>query len=185
MTDIAATYVSHSYRPHVVTQLNLSNGGTVVYNHDNNANVTQSDGETIDYNAFNKPIRFDEIGGTGFADFTYGADLMRYRQIESNGTRTYYLDKLMEIESYGSSVNYRHYLGEVAVLTKTGSLNDSNPGIKYLFRDRLGSVSAIGDTSGLLVEFRAYDPYGRPRNGNWTDRDPAELNSNITDRGFT
>lgn len=184
-TDVAATYVKHANRPHVVTQLNLSSGGPIVYNHDKSGNVTRSDGETIDYNAFNKPQRIDAISSSDFADFTYGADLMRYRQMKSDGTRVYYVDKLMEIKSFGSAVDYRHYIGDVAILTKTGALNDPNPGIKYLFRDRLGSVSAIGDTSGLMVEFRAYDPYGRPRNGNWTDKATPELNSSVTDRGFT
>jgi RHS repeat-associated protein len=184
--DVSASYVKHASRPHVVTQLTLSSGGSVAYGHDGNGNLTQGDGETIDYNAFNKPVRIDAIGSNAFADFSYGADLRRYRQMRSDGTRIYYLDKLMEIEAVGTSVDYRHYLGEVAVLTKTGSLNDPSPGIKYLFRDRLGSVAAIGNSSGSMVEFRAYDPYGRPRNGNWTDKAPEPiLASSVTDRGFT
>ncbi|MEQ9562136.1 MAG: RHS repeat-associated core domain-containing protein [Woeseiaceae bacterium] len=91
----------------------------------------------------------------------------------------------MEIESGSSNTDYRHYLSDVAILTKTGSLNDANPGIRYLLRDRLGSLATIADKSGLSVETHGYDAFGKPRLGNWSDKAPPIHGSGITDRGFT
>ena len=110
---------------------------------------------------------------------------MRYRQEKSSGAVTYYVDKLMEIEFLGTAVDYRHYLGDVAIVTKTGSLNDPTPGYRYTFRDLLGSTVAMANESGLLPEYRGFDAYGKPRNGDWTDKSPATINSAVTDRGFT
>jgi len=182
-SDYGSLYQYHADRPHVLTQVTLTGGGTVTFSHDENGNVTQGDGETITYNAFNKPTLIKS--GATEMEFQYGADLMRYRQITPSGGTIYYLDKLMEIEQVGSTIDYRHYLGEIAVLTKTGDLNDPTPSIDYLIRDRLGSVALVGDNTGLLAETRAYDAFGKPRNANWSNKNPAKLNSNITDRGFT
>ena len=108
---------------------------------------------------------------------------MRYKQVNPAGATTYYVDKLMEIEFAGSAVDFRHYLGDVAILTKTGDLNDPTPGIKYFFRDRLGGVAAVGDDTGYLTETRGYDAYGKPRHGSWADK--GTIGSSVTDRGFT
>ncbi len=182
-SDYASLYIYNANRPHVLNQVNLAGGGSVTFTHDPNGNVTQGHGETITYNAFNKPLTI--TGGGNSSSFTYGANLMRYRQETPSGATIYYIDKLMEIETLGSTVDYRHYLGDVAIVTKTGSLNDPSPSVDYLFRDRLGGVSMIGDAYAAVIEHRGYDAYGKPRNGNWTNKTPATIGSNITDRGFT
>jgi hypothetical protein len=69
--------------------------------------------------------------GATISTFTYGADLARYRQTTPRGTTILYRDKFMEIESGSSNTDFRHYLSDVAILTKTGSLNDAGPGIRY------------------------------------------------------
>lgn len=91
----------------------------------------------------------------------------------------------MEIESSASNTDYRHFLSDVAILTKTGSLNDANPGIRYLLRDRLGSIATIADKSGISAETHGYDAFGKPRLGNWSDKVSPIHGSAITDRGFT
>ena len=163
--------------------MNPTSGGTKVFTHDQNGNMTQGDGETIAYNAFNKPATI--TNGTQNSSFTYGADLMRYKQVTPSGSTILYIDKLMEIETLGSAADYRHYLGDVAILTKTGSLNDTNPGVKYTFRDRLGGVAMLGDKSGSITEYRGYDAFGKPRNSNWSDKTTPTIGSAVTDRGFT
>ena len=92
---------------------------------------------------------------------------MRYKQITPSGSTILYVDKLMEIESSGMSVDFKHYLGGTAILTKTDTLTDNDPSIRYVFRDRLGGVAAIGDETGLMVETRGYDAFGKPRSSNW------------------
>jgi RHS repeat-associated protein len=56
---------------------------------------------------------------------------------------------------------------------------------KFLLRDRLGSVVTVTDAAGEIEEVRGYDPFGKPRDGDWADRTPATLASAITNRGFT
>jgi RHS repeat-associated protein len=184
-SDYASTYTYGSSRPHAVTRANLAAGGSATFAYDQNGNLTQGHGENITYDAFNKPLTITNAAQTLQTKFTYGADLMRYRQVTPQGSRIYYIDKLMEVETAGSSSNYRHYLGDIAVLTKTGSLNDSNPRIKYAFRDRLGGISMLGDKSGTVTEYRAYDAFGKPRQSNWSDKSTPRINSGVTDRGFT
>ena len=155
----------------------------MTFAYDQNGNLTQGHGESISYNAFNKPLTIGN--GSHETRFSYGADLMRFRQVTPQGATVYYIDKLMEIETLGSASNYRHFLGNIDILTKTDSLNDSNPSVKYTFRDRLGGISMLGDKSGVINEYRGYDAYGKPRNSNWTDKNPVKINSAVTDRGFT
>jgi RHS repeat-associated protein len=183
--DYATAYNLHASRPHVVTSINKVGGGTLTFTYDENGNVKERGGDDITYNAFNKPTKIHNPVTGQNTEFTYGADLMRYRQITPTGSTIYYLDKLMEIEATASSVDYRHYLGDIGILTKTGDLNDPSPGVSYFFRDRLGGISMIGDETGILVEYRAYDAFGKPRNGNWTDKGTPTISSSVTDRGFT
>jgi RHS repeat-associated protein len=181
-TPVAGTYHYEPLRPHVLERVDYP-GGNHPYDHDNNGNTTGRDGVTIDYNAFNQPILIED--GLDSTTFEYGADLQRYKQVTPTGATIYSLDKLMEIETSGLNVDYRHYLGDVAILTKTGDLNDPSPGIRYVFRDRLGSVAALGNDTATSFERRGYDAYGKPRGGNWANKAPPEINSAITDRGFT
>ena len=182
-SDYATAYNMDTDRPHVVISINKVGGGVLTFDYDQNGNVTDRGNDDITYNAFNKPVTINNSAQN--TTFTYGADLMRYRQITPSGSTIYYIDKLMEIESTATSVDYRHYLGDIGILSKTGNLNDPNPGIDYFFRDRLGGISMIGDETGLLVEYRAYDAFGKPRNSNWSDKSTPTINSAVTDRGFT
>jgi RHS repeat-associated protein len=53
----------------------------------------------------------------------------------------------------------------------------------YVHKDYLGSISAITDASGNLVESLSYDPWGRRRKAtDWTD---YNVTSTMFDRGFT
>lgn len=184
-TDYASQYNYHSSRPHVLTSVTLTGGGSVTFDHDDNGNIIQGDGETITYDAFNKPLTISTVAGSPVSTFTYGADLLRYRQTRPSGARIYYLDGLMEIETNGSAAEYRHFLSDVAVLTKNGSLSDPSPEIRYVFRDRLGGVTTVANTANTVTETHAYGPFGKPRYGDWTDKPQAVLNGVVSDRGFT
>ena len=182
-SDYASLYNYPTSRPNAVDSVTLVGGGSVNFYYDGNGNMTDGHNKTLTYNAFNKPATITK--GSNSTECSYGADLMRYRQEMNSGERTYYLDKLMEIITVGTSTDYRHYLSDVVVLTKTGALNDPNPGIDYLHRDRLGSLATITDKNGLSAQARGFDPFGKPRDGDWADRNPPTLDSTITDRGFT
>jgi RHS repeat-associated protein len=182
--DYASGYTYNpSDRPNAVASVTKVGGGTVTFGYDANGNQTSGDGKTLTYNAFNKPTAITAGGIT--ASFYYGADLSRYQQSKSDGVTIRYIDKLMEIVTVGGTSDYRHYLSDIAVLTKTGGLNDPYPALGYLHKDRLGSLTTITDENGLDAQARGFDPFGKPRDGDWTDRAPATLGSTISDRGFT
>ncbi len=182
--DYASVYTYNPGRPNAVASVTkVGGGGTVTFGYDANGNLTTGDGKTLTYNAFNKPTSITAGGIT--SGFFYGSDLSRYKQTKSNGETILYLDKLMEIVTVGSTTDYRHYISDVAILTKTGALNDPSPSISFLHRDRLGSLATITDEMGLNAQARGFDPFGKPRDGDWADRSPSTLDSVITDRGFT
>ncbi len=41
--------------------------------------------------------------------------------------------------------------------------------IAYLHKDHLGSVELVTDESGIAIDVRSFDAWGKPRNSNWTD----------------
>src|SRR6056297_599537 len=182
--DYASSYTySTTTRPNAVASVTKVGGGSVNFSYDPNGNLTSGDGKDLTYTAFNKPQTITAGGIT--ATFHYGADLSRYRQEKTNGETTLYIDKLMEIVSVGASTDYRHYLGENAILTKIDSLSDPYPSVKFVLRDRLGSVVTLSDETGTNPERRGYDPFGKPRDGDWAEKTPPTIGSATTDRGFT
>jgi RHS repeat-associated protein len=55
-----------------------------------------------------------------------------------------------------------------------------------MLTDRLGSVDAIANSAGNLIETRGFDAFGKPRTGTWADATPPRLTSTATTRhGFT
>jgi RHS repeat-associated protein len=183
-SDYATNYDYTGGGPNAVSSVTLAGGGTASFTYDGNGNMKTGHNKGIDYNVFNKPTRI-EVGSVDTDYFTYGADLSRYRHETSAGKDTLYLDKHMEIVTVGTTTDYRHYIGDIAILTKTGALNDPSPGIEIVHRDRLGSVAILTDTSGGDVRGRGFDPFGKPRNENWSDRNPTELGRDETERGYT
>lgn len=204
-SDFANTYTygdasrsQNNAGPHAVWQVQKPNGQTINYHYDNNGNLLSGDGKTLNYNAFNKPTNISKNGLN--SSFQYGADLQRYRHQKSGapGSITYYLDEL-EIEYKGNEIIYRHPIGDVALHTKMvqAETQASHWALYYTLRDRLGSVVTLTDSSGAIVEHRSYDPFGKPRRGDFADASRATLQASIledphaasgapkTPRGFT
>jgi RHS repeat-associated protein len=181
-SDYATTYNYLGGGPNAVSSVSLVGGGSVTFGYDGNGNMVSGHGKTMTYNAFNKPLTV--TAGGNVDAFSYGADLMRFRHKVGNKT-IFYLDKYMEIVNVGSTWDYRHYLGDIAILTKTGSLNDPSPGIDFVHRDRLGSVAVLTNTGGGDPRGRGFGAFGKPRDGDWSDRSPPGLGRSETERGFT
>ena len=59
------------------------------------------------------------------------------------------------------------------------------PELRYLHRDNLGSVTAITNETGAVVERLAYDPWGKRRLPNGSPDASGRLAGGITDRGYT
>jgi RHS repeat-associated protein len=164
-------------------------------------------GET--YTSFNMPaaITFGNMSGStaGPVDrnlaFVYGPEHQRIKQTVVGGPNpgtTWYLngeDSLglsYEKESKGTGITEnKHYVSAGGVVfalfvSRTGTLG-STPATatSYFHGDHLGSIVAISDETGAVVERMAFDAWGKRRfvNGN-----PDVLDSIVgwnTDRGYT
>ncbi|UTW45359.1 VCBS repeat-containing protein [bacterium SCSIO 12696] len=181
-SDYASSYTYNGSQPNAVSQVSLIGGGSKSFGYDNNGNRTHENGsQTLWYNAHNKPSRITRQGTT--LTFSYGADLARYKQVNTTRNRTtLYVDKLFEKTTEGSTTEYRLFIEDIAVLTLKNSGTNT---IGFTHRDRLGSAVAIVDHLGLLQETHSFDPFGKPRAGSLADKPNAIVNSLFTTRGFT
>ncbi|MEE4244546.1 MAG: RHS repeat-associated core domain-containing protein [Kangiellaceae bacterium] len=173
--------------PNAVRQIRLAGGGTNNFNYDNNGNLTSDNDRSITYNAFNKPLTISKAGGSSLS-FSYGADQMRYKQVNSgDGTTTIYIGKEYEKVISSSEEKEKIYLDDIAIVTETTTIADSSKKYKIAFahRDRLGSATAFYDHRGELTETRSFDAFGKPLTGRLIGKIPPVLDSDVTDRGFT
>lgn len=164
-------------------------------------------GET--YTSFNMPatITFGNMSGStaGPVDrnlaFVYGPEHQRIKQTVTGGPKpgtTWYLngeDSLglsfeKELLASGITEN-KHYVSAGGVVfamfvQRTGTLGSVAPtATNYFHHDHLGSMVAVSDEVGVVIERMAFDPWGKRRFVNGT---PDVLDSIVgfnTDRGYT
>ncbi|NYZ70391.1 hypothetical protein H0A36_30730, partial [Endozoicomonas sp. SM1973] len=118
----------------------------------------------------------------------YGPDRARIRRIDSKPNQsltTYYMGGIYEkVHDSNGQIKHKHYIADVAVVTQTEG--ESTTKENYLHKDHLGSVVAITDSTGNVIERASYDPWGKKRLTSWRPApDYTALASNITTRGFT
>ncbi len=185
--------------PNAIRQITLASGGTANYSYDDNGNMLTGDGRTTTYNSFNKPVTI--TAGGVISSFSYGADTLRYRHEKTGlpgGTQvTFNIDRHFEVEEQGSRRTYRHYIDGVAVLNMEDDGGTVSWVLGFNLMDRIGSVVTLVDHLGTVLEHRSYDPFGKPRRGDFIDANgtiqsaiaqdphpPYSLDP-MTDRGFT
>ena len=143
--------------------------------------------DDISYNSYNK-ITHIAKGGRAL-DITYGAHGQRIKAVQSVGgvaeTRLY-VDNLFEEKQKSGITTKIFYIfagGQtVAVMERTGSSST----IRYLHHDHLGSVIAISDASGNIVQELSYDAWGRRRNPDtWNYYDEIADADALNPYGFT
>ncbi len=160
-----------------VKSVQLAVGGTRTYCYDANGNLTGDNaGLSLKYDHQNLPVVAQR--GALRDDFRYGPDGMRTRSWGSDGARVY----LPGYEHRTDTGETKVYIGDYAVISRTGSTRK----VEYLLKDRLGSVDAVSNSSGVITETRGYDAFGKPRSGTWNDLSPAKIASTaVTPKGFT
>lgn len=162
--------------------LSILKGGVLIddYDYDNNGNMLSGDGKNIQYNAFNKPVSISKNGIT--SSFEYGADLSRFKQTKGTET-TIYLDKLVEINIKGDTTATKTFISDVAIVEKEEKVGVVVPthNIRFMHRDRLGSVVTLTDHNNQILEHRSYDPFGKPRTGDFDDPTISTLREAVLD----
>ncbi len=165
----------------------LKNNTTATFGYDAKGNQTHRNNvREVTYNAMNKPTNINRFGSS--VNLYYGADNARYKQVRTKSgitTTTHYIDKLYEVETTNGVKKHTSYISDVAILS-------SEEGLKFTFKDRLGSTTTISDQYGNNLTYRNFDPFGKPRqsNGNLSSTSSygavlGQYNDNTTRRGFT
>ncbi len=173
------TYPTNGIRPHAVTST-LLGATTTSYGYDANGNMLTGNGRTITYTAFNKPMTI--AGASGTTTLTYDANYNRLLKVAPGGTTTY-LGKLYEKIVSGTTTTQKHYLYAGSNLVGAhSSLSNNTSNTRYFHTDHLGSIEAITNETGGVVQRLSYDAHGKRRNVNGTDATGITAQ---TTRGFT
>jgi RHS repeat-associated protein len=183
---------SYGSRPHAVTA--VSGHLNQAYRYDANGNRLSSTTGTVAYTSFNKPHTITE--GHTTLQFLYGPNYSRYQKtvIKDSVTESVktYIGGLYEQAISDTLTKDIHYIfaGSDSIAIETQS-SDGNHSTRYLHKDHLGSIEAITDEQGALVESFSFDAWGKRRAANWNALSEEALRNLIqegfqtTSRGFT
>ena len=188
--------------------------GNIVKNH-----IQKADGTTLsqpyrelEYNANNKPIKITNNAGL-VTDLSItaltGCVTSRSKTKSTDPTKEVTIHYIgggsfeVEIDPESNTKETRAYIGSYAVVqplhrqrpnSTSGCDTDKPFGLKYLHRDRLGSVDTITDgytlaefatLPAMAIEQRSYDIFGKARTTSGGIITDGKLSSDITPRGFT
>jgi RHS repeat-associated protein len=163
----------------------------VVFRYDANSDDSSGYGRSIVYTTFDPPSQISDGHVTSFND---GPDRSSYRRID-NGTAgtttTRYVGSVEIIFKPNGDQDRKRYIAGVAVETVhfgDNAIEDYRE-TQYLHKDHLGSLNAITDDQGELLQDLAFDAWGERRNpdswGPYTDPQLIAFDHSRTTRGFT
>ena len=139
------------------------------------------DEQNITYTSFNKVESVSQ--GDMRYDITYGVGEQRIKSEYSNAqgkTTRYYIGNYEEvIDAQGATTKFCYLSGGAMMVEKDGEQK-----LYYNYTDRLGSIVAIADAEGNVIERYAYDPWGKrldPKNLSKKDTRTSLFNN----RGYT
>ncbi|MDD6832436.1 MAG: hypothetical protein PUE80_04660, partial [bacterium] len=147
----------------------------------------------IAFNALQMPDSISE--GGAIATFTYGADLQRSTMtLTKDGTTTttrYYdgsLNTFTRTSGTGTAEKQVLYVGGDAYSAPAALVRDFGSAdwqLRHIVRDNQGSIVAIADTAGNVLERNDYDPWGVLRNPlTQAPYAPADQPSLMLGRGY-
>ncbi|MBV5281634.1 MAG: RHS repeat-associated core domain-containing protein [Paludibacter sp.] len=135
----------------------------------------------VTYTDFRKMKTLSENGKN--YSISYGVDDQRRMSVQTQGAASltrYYVGNYEEETDNLGNVKKIHYLSGGAMMVNLNGVET----LYYGYADNQGSLIALTDVSGNVVEKYAFDPWGARRNPNdWTQKDTR--NSFITNRGYT
>lgn len=190
-----------SLRPHAVAGVSGSVNAALapVYRYDANGNLTTGAGRTTTWTASNM-VKTVSAGNAGLR-FNYSPERERFEEIYSrNGAdqrATVYISSaggeglFFEEETGPAGTKIKHYVraggATVAMIQCAASPCTAlgNTSTQYWHDDHLGSVSAVTNSFGAVLERMAYEPFGKRRNADGVADVNGTLVPSSTDRGFT
>ena len=182
-----------SNKPYQVSTVTLNDQDQIDY-------YTNRNPQEVSYNAFQMPISINEDNHERI-DFDYNQSLSRAIQYYGSNDiqktdrplRKYYSsDGTMEIKRnlISGILDFVIYIGgdgySAPVILKSDGINSQD--YYFLHRDYLGSILAITNSQGQVVEKRLFDAWGKlikfeSQSGNSTI--PTQTGSMFLDRGYT
>ena len=155
--------LSYSYtngKPHAVSSV-----GGQSYTYDNNGNMLSGGGRSYTWNIENQPTQIST--STVTETYKYDGNNARIKKTTTTGGTVKSVLYIGSVEYWSDGKVISNY--GVAARTTTGNPTTSNRGsVIYLHTDHLGSVGAITNGSGTVIEAERYDPWGATRSGNLT-----------------
>jgi len=146
-------YSYDSTQPHAVDSVGSAN-----YTYDANGNMTYRNGQTITWDAENRPVSVS-VNSSVIAEFFYDGDGNRIKKIEG-GETIIYINQYHEVNVTNGNVTSYYYLGGRLVAMKENTL------LRYVHQDHLTGTSLMTDTSGNQIQTTMkYYPYGVTRSG--------------------
>jgi len=163
-------YTYASNKPHAVTKV-----GKRTYAYDKVGNMTNRNGDTILYNPLSKPAILKNKNGKEVR-FYYGVGGQRFMKV-TKAKQIFYIGKGYEEEVASNSSSETKSTIYITVGGKTIGTHveildknyvSTNPKYKeiynrYFHTDALGSITAITDDTGKVIERRSYEPFGKIR----------------------
>ena len=185
--------------PHAVSSITGTVNGVTnpTYAYDGNGNMTSGAGRTVTLSSFNMALSI--VQGTTTTTLRYDPEHYRIDRTDtvggvstsmayigdpgSGGFAEFYNDGALHWHDYLQVDGHyvaEHFCDGFPTCTSAGTW-------KYFVTDNLGSVAAITDASGTVVERDSYDPWGRPRIYASGADDPAcgSTPTPISKRGYT
>ena len=125
---------------------------------------------SITYNPLSKPYKLKNHLTNQEVRFYYGVGGARFMK-KAEGKTTYYVGKSYEERNDGNGnveqIVYLSFGGKsIGIHTQkfnTGFNNPKTTSTRYFHADALGSITAITDATGKVVERRSYEPFGKIR----------------------
>lgn len=153
------------------------------------------DGVPINFPTANLSVTYTDFGkiktlteGNKSYELVYGVDNERRQSIyRVNGVvqmTKYYLGDYEEEVTPDGNIRKIHYISGDDGLSAILIRNHGSDTLYYCYTDQLGSLTALTDMYGNVVERFAYDPWGKRRNPeNWAQSDSRP--GHIVTRGYT
>ena len=114
----------------------------------------------ISYNFLNLPSVVTQ-DGTPAAEYSWFADGSKYRVLTQQNNGYIYTGSLIYVSNNGNlQIESTDFTGGRINLAENTSTNALSQDIQYHHKDHLGSVRAITDNSGSVIEQNAYYPFG-------------------------
>ena len=141
-----------SVQPHAVTNISSTGMINTTFHYDPNGNQISGNGRTATWTSYNKPASISQ--GAQSISFLDGPDHQRFQQVTPQGTTLYFNSFGVHAEYVVGSNTWNEYLTVGNVMVGVRFLNATTEALstRYFHADQLGSISAITDENGNVVQ---------------------------------